>query len=274
MQEVEKVTYRGYDIIIAVDDEPHSPEEWFMDEVVFVSFDATWTFPEADEKHPLFQKGQHRKWKSPEDLVQFMAVDRNESASAYRVFAVTLSWADGASCARRSSFDGEVFAEDFPPVLDEDGEPDHDAWLGTLPSAAIVVRRDTFHQADTSEVLADIIMTGQVPDWDEEGAEHHYASWVAWFTGEVYLYTVSTDDEQLKELGVSDEDLPGLQLEDSCCGFYDVSAASRRPNTKRRLPCRDVDYGGALDEAKAVIDTFLHKAVTGQGITLPEGMQA
>ena len=91
MQEVEKVTYRGYDIIIAVDDEPHSPEEWFMDEVVFVSFDATWTFPEADEKHPLFQKGQHRKWKSPEDLVQFMAVDRNESASAYRVFAVTLS---------------------------------------------------------------------------------------------------------------------------------------------------------------------------------------
>jgi hypothetical protein len=203
-----------------------------------------------------------------------MAADHNDSASPYRVFAVTMSWKDSASCARRSSFDGEVFAEDFPPVLDEDGEPDHDAWIDTLPSAAIVVRRDTFHQADTSEVLADIIMTGEVPDWDEEGAEHHYASWVAWFSGEVYAYCVDTDDEHLQELGVAPEDLPHLQLEDACCGFYDVSAASVRPGTKRRLPRRDVDYGGALDEAKAVIDTFLHKAVTGQGITLPEGMQA
>ena len=280
MQEVKKVTYRGYDITIAVDDEPHSPEDWYADEVVFVSFDATWSFPEAEEKHPLFRsshggraQGSKARWNSPEDLLQFMAADSKDTTSAYRVFAVEMSWEDSMSCARRSSFCGEVFVEEYPPVLDEDGEPDHDAWIATLPSAAIVVRRDTFLQPDTPEVLANIMITGEVPDWDEEGAEHHYASWLAWFTGEVYLYIVSTDDEQLKELGVSDEDLPRLQLEDSCCGFYDVSAASRRPNTKRLLPYRDVDYGGALDEAKAVIDSFLCKVVTDKGITLPKEMQ-
>ncbi len=243
--------YRGYSIDIDFDGAGDSPEHWQDGDVIFVSFYREMPLPQTKEG----QK-QVSHLRGPSDLLAVMAQDKTDTTSKYRVFAVTLNVTSRGVYRNGCSFDGEVFASDFARDEDDDNFDEYE-WEESLPRAVIIVKRDHYTRPITTEMLVRMMETGVEPDFDERGAEHHFQLWLSWFDDDVYAYRVSSDAERLLALGVSPEKLRDFELEDACCGFYGMSAAYLRRRKADYDAIEVGDYGGALDEARSLIDGFL-----------------
>lgn len=257
--------YRGYDIRIDTEAAPESPRDWHGDAVVFVSFDPRLSHIVGRSSRDNTHHRRHR-----EDLLAFMARNKEDSSSAQRVFAVSINLTDNGVYAPGCTFDGEVFSEDF--ACDEDDDNfDRQAWESELPQAAIIVKRGHFDQALTTEMLVRVMETGEEPDFDADGAELAFHSWLAWFGGEVYEYIISTDHELLLERGVAPDQLRDFELIDACCGYYALSPSYLKRRKWDTATTPTDAYGGALIAARDLVDGHLeHLALSN---TLPPAFQ-
>lgn len=259
--------YRGYDIYIDVDEDPCSPEEWADDKLVFVSFTSEWEYPVSRGAQRAASHVRYR-----EELFDRMAKDREDTTSRYRVFALDINWTSRGVYVPGSSFDGEVFACDFPKNEDdEDFDPGE--WVETLPQCAVVVERGYFDRPLTTEMLVRAMETGVTPDFDAEGAETYYEQWCTWFEGEIYTYRVETDNERLVAMGVAPELVDDFELSDSCAGFYATQPACLRRAKAAGITVKDDGYGSALFEARSVIDGHLRHLASRCQLQIPERME-
>jgi len=260
--------YRGYEIEIDTDSDAESPEEWQQSDLIFVSYTPGHLYPSLREGR---EQAKHAKYR--EDLFDLMAKDPHDTASEYRVFALDLNWMMNGFYVPGSRFVGEVFASEFPRN-EEDEDFCLDDWVESLPDAAIVIKRGAFDEPVTTEMLVRAMETGKMPDFDELAAQGHFEMWLSWFEGEIYVYRVHTDIDELLKSGVPESLIAEFEFSDSCSGFYAISRTAQLRAASggcRRL--LDDGYGHALLEARASIDNHLAWVARTNQIDLPAKLE-